>query len=67
VPGSKKKSPCRNYDTEMHRPMHHTDAVPKLAGRQIMSLVARYKKLNGPLVVYESNLYVTEKSSSQPV
>ena len=47
--------------------MHHTDAVPKLAARQIMSLVARYKKLNGPLVVYESNLYVTEKSSSQPV
>ena len=45
MPRSKKKSPRRNSDTEMHRKMHRTDVVLELAGRRSMSLVARSNKL----------------------
>jgi hypothetical protein len=45
VPGSKEKNHIEKSDTEMHRQMHRTDVVPKLAGRQSMSLIARSKKL----------------------
>ena len=42
MPGSEKKKILKEKsDVEMHR----TDAVPKLARRQSMSLVARSKKL----------------------
>jgi hypothetical protein len=63
MPRSKKKSLYRDFDTKMHHQVHRIDVVPKLAERQSISLVARSKNLNCPLVVYESNSYIIVKSS----
>ena len=49
VLGSEKKNPRRNFNTEIHRQMHRTNVVPKLAGRQSISFVARSKKFKLPL------------------
>jgi hypothetical protein len=45
----------------MHRQVHRTDVVPKLAERRSISLVARSKKIITSQLYVSQNLHVAEE------